>query len=116
LPITHLQGNAFERGAAMRIDLNPSTTPQLDRSHGSAASTQPAPEMTGPAGSGAVDVANFSTGSDAVQQLRAKLDSVPDVRQQRVNDLRRAIGNGTFQVSADQIADAMLADTSRTAS
>jgi negative regulator of flagellin synthesis FlgM len=95
----------------MRIDLNPSTTPQLDRSHGPAASAQSAQETTGPAISGALDVANLSTGSDAVQQLKANLDSVPDVRQQRVSDLRRAIGNGTFQVSPRQIADAMLADT-----
>ncbi len=93
----------------MRIDLTPSTTPQLDRSNGSAASATSAHDNLGPLGSGAVDVANLSTGSEAVQQLKAHLAGVPDVRQQRVNELRQAIGNGTFQVSPAKIADAMLA-------
>ena len=100
----------------MRIDLSPSTTPQLDRSNGPAApaqATQATMEAIAPS---AGDVAHLSTGSDAVQQLKAQLDRVPEVRQQRVNDLRQAIGNGTFQVSPGQIASAMLAETSPPAS
>ena len=89
----------------MRIDLNPSTMPQLDRSSGSAASTNAVEDTTQPGEAGAVDVANLSTGSDAVQQLRAHLDSIPEVRQERVNELRQAITNGTFRVSPGQIAE-----------
>lgn len=93
----------------MRIDLTPSTTPQLDRSNGSAVSANGAHTNLEPLGPGSVDVASLSTGSDAVQQLKAHLDGIPDVRQQRVNDLRQAIGNGTYQVSPAKIAEAMLA-------
>jgi negative regulator of flagellin synthesis FlgM len=112
LPIHQLQGNTLERGEAMRIDLNPSTMPPLDRSNGSAASARAAQDMTKPLGPDAVDVAHLSTGSDSVQRLKAHLDSVPEVRQQRVNELRQAIGEGTFQVSPAGIAAAMLAETS----
>jgi flagellar biosynthesis anti-sigma factor FlgM len=94
----------------MRIDLNPSTMPQLDRSSGSAAANAAEDNME-PGGTGAVDVANLSTGSDAVQQLREHLDGIPDVRQERVNGLRQAISQGTFQVSPGKIADAMLAES-----
>lgn len=95
----------------MRIDLSPSTMPQLDRSSGSAASTNAAEDTTQPGGAGAVDVANLSTGSDAVQQLRAHLDGIPDVRQERVTGLRQAISQGTFQVSPGRIADTMLSES-----
>ncbi len=100
----------------MRIDLTPSTTAQLDRSQGSAVSAKAVQDTMEPTESGAVDVAHLSTGSDAIQQLRAHLDSVPEVRQQRVNDLRQQIANGTFQVSPDRIAGAMLAETAPPAS
>lgn len=99
----------------MRIDLTPSTTPQLDRSGSSAAATPAASSTTEPTASGGADVARLSTGSDAVQELKAHLDSIPEVRQQRVNDLRLAIANGTFQVSPGQTADAMMAESSRAA-
>jgi flagellar biosynthesis anti-sigma factor FlgM len=46
-----------------------------------------------------------------VQQLREHLDGIPDVRQERVNGLRQAISQGTFQVSPGKIADAMLAES-----
>ena len=100
----------------MRIDLTPSTTPQLDRSHGSAASTRTVSNRLPSNRSGGSDVANLSTGSDAVQQLKANLGSVPEVRQERVNQLRQAIGDGTFQVSPSQVAGAMLAESSGKAS
>jgi flagellar biosynthesis anti-sigma factor FlgM len=41
--------------------------------------------------------------------LKALLDTVPDIRQQRVESLRQAIVNGSFKVSLEHIAEAMLA-------
>lgn len=52
---------------------------------------------------------HLSTGSDAVQRLKAQLDGVPDVRQQQVESLRQAVADGSFKVSPEHIAEAMLA-------
>jgi len=42
--------------------------------------------------------------------LEAKAVSVPDIRQDRVNQLRRAISSGTYSVSNRQLAQAMMSD------
>jgi negative regulator of flagellin synthesis FlgM len=98
----------------MRIDLNPSSLPELARSNGAAGAAQPGqPTVGNPADAATAattdDVAHLSTGSDAVQRLKTQLDAVPDVRQQRVDALRQAVADGSFQVSPQQIAEAMLA-------
>jgi flagellar biosynthesis anti-sigma factor FlgM len=50
--------------------------------------------------------------SDAGQlsNLRAKLNSVPEIREDRVAALSAAIKSGTFSVSNKQIAHAFLRD------
>ena len=93
----------------MRIDLNPSAMPQLGRSSEAAPGTQPA-DMTKLAAPDAEDVAHLSSGSDAVQKLKAQLDAVPEVRQDRVDALRQAISDGTYKISPQGIAAAMLAE------
>ena len=98
----------------MRIDLNASSMPELSRSSGSAATDRAAEAAAGQASPAAEDVAHLSTGSDAVENLKAQLQAVPDVRQLKVNNLRRAITDGSFQVSAQRIAEGMLADADRT--
>ena len=97
----------------MKIDLNPSSTPELSRSSASAGTAGPskdrrtAVDATNPL---ADDVAQLSTGSDAVQKLKAQLEQVSDVRQARVESLRQAIQDGSFKVLPERIAQAMLAD------
>lgn len=97
----------------MKIDLNPSSTPELSRSSAAAQTAGPskdrrtAVDATNPL---ADDVAQLSTGSDAVQKLKAQLEQVSDVRQARVESLRQAIQDGSFKVSPERIAQAMLAD------
>jgi len=58
----------------------------------------------------AADQASLS--SDAVQLsgLRAKLNSVPDIRQDRVAAISLALQNGTYSVSNKQIAQSLLRD------
>ena len=95
----------------MRIDLNPSSMPELARSNGSAgAAPAGQPSVADQAGATATtdDVANLSTGSDSVQRLKTQLDAVPDVRQQLVDGLRQAVADGSFKVSPQHIAEAML--------
>jgi flagellar biosynthesis anti-sigma factor FlgM len=56
------------------------------------------------------DVATLSTGSAQIQSLKAQLQSLPDVRQERVQQLQKAINGGTYQVSDQQIADAIFSE------
>jgi negative regulator of flagellin synthesis FlgM len=54
------------------------------------------------------DGASLSTGS-SVSALAAQLQQMPDVRQERVAALRQAVQSGQYQVSDEQIADALHA-------
>jgi len=96
----------------MRIDLNPSAMPELGRSGEAAAGTKPG-DVTNLAAPDAEDVAHLSSGSDAVQKLKLQLDALPEVRQQRVEALRQAISDGTYKISPQGIAAAMLAELGR---
>jgi flagellar biosynthesis anti-sigma factor FlgM len=51
-----------------------------------------------------------SLSETTVQALTAQLANLPGVRQDRVQALRQAIHNGTYQVSSRQLADAIQAD------
>ncbi len=93
----------------MRIDLNPSAMPELDRSKG-ATSGSKTQDLTNRPSASAEDVTHLSTGSDGVQILKAELDKLPDIRAQRVDSLRQALATGPYQMSPQRIADAMLAD------
>jgi len=92
----------------MRIDLSPSAMTQLDRSGEATGGAKPG-DLSELAPN-AEDMAHLSSGSEAVQKLRLQLDALPEVRQPRVDALRQAIGNGTFKISPQDIAAAMLAD------
>ena len=45
--------------------------------------------------------------------LEAKVVSAPEIRQDRVDQLREALASGTYSVSDEQLADAMLRDILR---
>jgi|SRR5208337_1370475 len=56
------------------------------------------------------DEAQFSVDGEKVQQLKADLDGLPDVRQERVVALNQAIEQGGYNVSDQQIAQSMSSD------
>jgi flagellar biosynthesis anti-sigma factor FlgM len=58
-------------------------------------------------GSSSTEVSLSSTG---VQALSAQLSTVPSIRQEKVQSLQTAVGNGTYNPSSQQIADAIHAD------
>jgi flagellar biosynthesis anti-sigma factor FlgM len=62
-----------------------------------------------PASSGQ-DQAQLSVDNGTIQNLKAQLGQVPEVRQDRVDALRQAISNGSYQVSDQQLADAIGSD------
>jgi flagellar biosynthesis anti-sigma factor FlgM len=93
----------------MRIDLNTASMPELERSRGSStASTNSSGGVDSSTQSD--DVANLSTGHEAISTLGAQLKAVPEVRQELVESLRQAVNSGSFHRSPDGIADRMIAD------
>ncbi len=56
------------------------------------------------------DEATLSVDRDAIQLLESKLSHLPDVRQERVEALQRAISEGRYNVSSEQIAGAVLSE------
>jgi len=58
------------------------------------------------------DQAQLSVDGSRIEQLRAGLSSVPEVRQERVNALRQAIGQGSYQVTDQQLAGAIYSQMS----
>jgi len=51
-----------------------------------------------------------SSNTDKIRQLRSQLDAVPELRAERICQLRQAISENRFVISAERIAEAMLAD------
>jgi flagellar biosynthesis anti-sigma factor FlgM len=86
--------------------------PEVDHSRGSAGSNK-IHGMIQRVPLNAVDEARLSTGSDTIRGLKAQLNAVPEVRQQKVDGLRQAVESGSYEVSAQRIAAAMLADLGR---
>ena len=54
------------------------------------------------------DTVVISDAAKRIQEARAKLDDIPDVREEKVADLRNQIQNGTYQADADKTADKLL--------
>ena len=56
------------------------------------------------------DQARLSVDNETIQQLKSNLSQVPEVRQERVDALRQALSDGSYQVSDQQLSDAIGSD------
>jgi flagellar biosynthesis anti-sigma factor FlgM len=56
------------------------------------------------------DQAQLSADSQTIQQLKTTLSQVSEIRQGRVQALRQAMSSGSYQVSDQQLSDAMASD------
>lgn len=54
--------------------------------------------------------AQLSLDNQTMQQLKANLAQVPEVRQERVAALSQAVSSGAYQVSDQQLSDAIGSD------
>ncbi len=54
------------------------------------------------------DTVVISDAAKRVQEARSQLNDIPDVREEKVSELRNQIQNGTYQIDADKIADKMI--------
>jgi negative regulator of flagellin synthesis FlgM len=97
----------------MQVDLSTSlgilnSGREVAGSSGSKLRADPESRAANAAGATTADVAQLSTGSDAIEKLKAQLSSVPEVRQPQLDAIKSAMASGTFQISPERIADALL--------
>jgi flagellar biosynthesis anti-sigma factor FlgM len=93
----------------MKIDLHgkPPEMPDASRptKSGSQAAAKSSREETG-----ATDRAELSQDQARVRHLAAEVHRLPEMRQERVAALQRAIRDDSYSVSAEQAAEAMMSE------
>src|SRR5512143_2127318 len=57
------------------------------------------------------DTVFISDTAKRIQDAQAQLQSIPDVRADKVAELKSRIENGTYEIKADQIADKMIRES-----
>lgn len=59
------------------------------------------------------DTVHLSADVSALDTARAVIAGTPDIREERVEALRKAIADGTYQAPAEQVADRILTEGRR---
>ena len=59
-------------------------------------------------GTAKTDTVVISDAAKRIQEIRNQLDEIPDVREDKVAQLRNQIENGTYEINADKIADRII--------
>ncbi len=90
----------------MRIDLRSAYDP------GAIEQAQKTSSKGGAAKAQMTDSTDLST-EVQLSSLEGKVASAPDIRQDKVDQLRQAIASGTYSVTDEQLADAMIRDALR---
>ncbi len=57
------------------------------------------------------DTVALSNAAKNIQEAQKKLEAIPDVREDKVAELKEQIENGTYEIDAEKIADKMLKDS-----
>ena len=92
----------------MRIDLNAITPEAPDPGQATKSGPQAGSGSAGTAGPAGADTAKLSQDAARVQDLAAQVNQFPEVRQDKVAALQRAINQGSYGVTAAQSAEALL--------
>ena len=88
----------------MRVEANGGLQISADVAAGKRADSKISPVVAGQD----QDQATISQQHKQVQSLVARVTSAPEIRQEKVAALSSAIRSGTYQVSADKTANALL--------
>ena len=56
------------------------------------------------------DTVVISDAAKRVQEIRSQLDEIPDVREEKVAQLRQQIENGTYEIEPDKIAEKIISE------
>ena len=57
------------------------------------------------------DTVNISDAAKEIQEVRKELDNIPEVRTEKVEQLKNQIENGTYEIKSEEIAEKMLKDS-----
>ena len=57
------------------------------------------------------DTVALSNAAKNIQEAQKQLEAIPDVREDKVAQLKEQIENGTYEIDEEKIADKMLKDT-----
>jgi len=57
------------------------------------------------------DTVNISDTAKEIQEVRKQLDEIPDVRTEKVQQLKNEIENGTYKIKSEEIAEKMLRES-----
>ncbi len=57
------------------------------------------------------DTVVLSDAAKRIQEAKKLLDAIPDIREDKVAQLKEQIDNGTYEIDAEKIADKMLKDS-----
>lgn len=90
----------------MRIDLN-APIPEAPNPGQSTKSQAASGSSNADAVSGR-DTAKLSQDQGKVQELASQVNQMPEIRQDKVAALQRAIGGGTYSVTSEQSAEALI--------
>ena len=93
----------------MRVDLRAYGVDAPDKAKTDQAGKAPG-SATHESGAAGADQTRFSFDQARVKTLEAAAMAQPEVRQQKVDAIRQAVGKGEYAVSDTQIADAISAD------
>ena len=75
-----------------------------DKEKAEAASEQPETQQT------KADTVALSNAAKNLQEAQKQLEAIPDVREDKVAQLKEQIENGTYEIDEEKIADKMLKD------
>ncbi|MGD2098914.1 MAG: flagellar biosynthesis anti-sigma factor FlgM [Desulfobacterales bacterium] len=56
------------------------------------------------------DTVALSSAAKDIQEAQRRLEAIPDVREDKVAQLKEQIENGTYEIEEEKIADKMLKD------
>ena len=57
------------------------------------------------------DTVEISNTAKKIQEAKSQLDTIPDIREEKVAKIKSQIENGTYEINADKIASSMIRDT-----
>jgi flagellar biosynthesis anti-sigma factor FlgM len=90
----------------MRIDLSTNIGQIQDAAEAAQSSLKSSPSSAGRLTPS--DVANLSSDYGKVQALTAAISSLPEIRQDKVAALAESVRSGTYAVSGDKVAEAIM--------
>lgn len=92
----------------MRIDLNAIIPEVPDPGQSAKSSAQGTSGSSSAVGVGGGDTAKLSQDQGRVQELASQVNQLPEIRQDKVSALQRALENGTYGVTSGQTAEALI--------